>query len=545
MLSRKIIKKRDYLLSKEKGTVIKDPGGRVNVCLVYPNLYHVGMSNLGFQGIYGLINDREDALCERAFLPDSEMLDEMLRTGSPLVSLESLRPLDRFHIIAFSVAFENDYPSIARILRLGLIEPLREKRDDMAPILVLGGVCASFNPEPLSDIFDVIFIGEANSSIHELISAVKNHNTKDSVIRELVSKEGFYIPGFYEIEYSSQGTIKRRIALNDAPLLIKKRTEPVLTGTVRHRIVTPETEFSSMALIEAMRGCPWNCRFCVTGYIYNPPRKKMPDVLSEEIRKQREGAKKIGLIGPSLSDYPGMDRIIRAHDVEFSITSLRARPETVSLLKMFRTKQSISIAPEAGTERLRRVIKKKVTEEDILNVAEGILNEGIPILRLYFMVGLPFETEEDIEGIVRLSMKIRSLSRKGTVTLSISTFVSKPFTPFQWHPLMEERIVKNRLKRIKQALTNIKGIKVLHDVVKYSSLQGVFARGDRRLSQAIKDMENPSKWDRYLRKYHLSPDFYIYRERDFEEILPWDFIDPGCPKEILWKEYEEARRITL
>ena len=545
MLSRKIIKKRDYLLSKEKGTVIKDPGGRVNVCLVYPNLYHVGMSNLGFQGIYGLINDREDALCERAFLPDSEIMEEILRTGSPLVSLESLRPLNRFHIIAFSVAFENDYLSIARILRLSSIEPLRERRDDMSPLLVLGGVCASFNPEPLSDIFDVIFIGEADSSIHELISAVKNHNTKDSVIKELLLKDGFYIPGFYHIEYSSQGTIKRRIAQNDAPLIIKKMTEPVLTGAVRHRIITSETEFSSMALVEVMRGCPWNCRFCVTGHIYNPPRRKTPDAISEEITKQRNEAKKIGLIGPSLSDYPGMDSIIKEHDVEFSITSLRAKPETLYLLKMFRTKQSISIAPEAGTERLRGIIKKKITEDDILNVAEGILNVGIPILRLYFMVGLPFETEEDIEGIIRLTLKIRSLSRKGMVTLSISTFVSKPFTPFQWHPMTEERVVKNRLKRIKEALTGIKGIKIHHDVVKYSSLQGVFARGDRRLTQVIIDMENPSKWVSYMRKYDLSPDFYIYRKRDFEEILPWDFIDPGCPKELLWKEYEEARRIAL
>ncbi len=545
MLSKEIVKRRDQLLSKERGTVFKDPGGRVNVCLVYPNLYHVGMSNLGFQGIYGLINDRDDALCERAFLPDNETIKEMVRTGSPLVSLESLRPLRSFHIVAFSVSFENDYPSIIRILRLAMIPPLRDERDERDPLLVLGGVCATFNPEPLADIFDIIFIGEADSSIGELIEAVKNQQSRKSVTTELISKKGFYFPGLYHVKYNDDGTIRERKALDGAPLVIKKKRETRLTGQIRHRIITPETEFSSMALVEAMRGCPWSCRFCVTGYIYNPPRRKPPHAIRDEIEAEKGDAKKIGLLGPSLSDYPEIGRIVSEEEAEFSITSLRANPRTLELLRLLKSARSVSIAPEAGTERLRRVINKKISEEDILSVSEGILKEGIPVLRLYFMIGLPFETDHDIEGLIELSLKIRSLTRKGTVTLSLSTFVPKPFTPFQWHPMAEERTIKARLKRIKEALKHTKGMRVLHDVVKYSLLQGVFARGDRRISRSLIDMEHPSRWVSYLQRHDLEPDFYIYRERAYEETLPWDFIDADCKKEFLYKEYEEARRIAV
>ena len=544
MISRRLIEKAENLLAKEKGTVYKDPGGKVNVCLVYPNTYHVGMSSLAIQGIYGLLNDRSDTVCERAFLPDDEDLREIYRTGSELFSLESKRPLRDFDIIAFSVSFENDYPSVPLILRLANLEPLASKRSVHDPLLLLGGVCATFNPEPLAPFFDVVFIGEADTALHEFIETFKSSEVRDTLLRELARKEGFYIPSFYEVGYSKDGTISNRKPISDAPLIIKKRTERDLKNTVRPSIFTPETEFSDMALVEAMRGCPWSCRFCLAGHIYNPPRQKNLEDIKEEIALLRTMTDRVGLIGPSLSDYRHIEAILSETEADFSITSLRANKRALKLLKLMKGKRSVSIAPEAGTERLRRIINKKITEEDILTVSEGIFKEGISILRLYFMIGLPFERDEDIEGIISLAKKIRALNQKGTVVLSISTFVPKPFTPFQWHPMAPMETVKKRLKHIKRSL-KIRGIRILHDVVKYAYLQGLFAMGDRRLTAPLLKMENPGNWKKVLKDARIDPGFYLFREREYSEILPWDFIDINYPKERLWKEYEEAKRYGL
>ncbi|MEC4684564.1 MAG: radical SAM protein [Nitrospirota bacterium] len=540
MIGRRLIKKTEALLGKEEGTVYKDPGGRVNVCLVYPNTYHVGMSSLGFQGIYSILNSRDDTVCERAFLPDESDLIEFERTGSELFSLESKRPLSRFDIVAFSVSFENDYPSIPLMLRLARIGAFSSGRKEREPLLLLGGVCAMFNPEPLSDFFDLIFIGEADGSLDELIEEYKGSEDKGSFLRAISEKEGFYVPGRYEIIYSDDGKIKERRTTGAFPRTIRKRTERVLNGRLRPAITTPETEFSNMYLIEAMRGCVWSCRFCVAGHIYNPPRHKDIGILKQEIDLAMETTGRVGLIGPSLTDYRYAIEALQIEGVDFSITSLRATPKAEKLLSLMKGHRSISIAPEAGTERLRRIINKRITEEDIMETAELILRHDIQTLRLYFMIGLPFETEEDINGIIDLAKKIRSLNTRGTIVLSTSTFVPKPFTPFQWHPMTAEKTIKARLKMIKSGL-NIKGIRVFHDVIKYAFMQGVFSRGDRRLSRVLHDMKEHGRWKESTRNAGVDPDFYLFRERMFEEILPWDFIDAGISKEALWGEYMKAR----
>lgn len=545
MLSQSIREKIDFLLSREKGTIFKDPGGRINVCLVYPNTYHLGMSNLGFQGIYTLLNSRPDVVCERAFLPDEEDMEEFIRTGSEIVSMESKRPLNRFDIVAFSVSFENDYPNIPIILSLSKI-PLfsSERRGGNYPLLIMGGICAFFNPEPVAEIFDICFIGEAEEMLDEFLNLYNESANREDLLRGSLWIEGLYVPEFYEVRYSDGSIIERR-PFDDAPEMIKKRTVRDFSRyPLRPSIITTETEFSGMYLIEAMRGCPWSCRFCVTGYVYKPVRKKDKAHIIKEISSVSD-TDRFGLIGPSLSDHPDIGDVLSLEGVEFSITSLRASRRSAEIVRLLRDSKSVSIAPEAGTERLRKVIDKRITEEDIIETSRLILSEGIENLRLYFMIGLPTESEEDIEGIITLVKKIRNTSPKGNIVLTVSTFVPKPFTPFQWHPMEAAEIVKARLKIIKKGLQHLRGVKVFHDVPKYAYMQGLFARGDRRIAQALKVMSNGKDWKGACLEAGVDIDYHIFRKRRFDENLPWDFIDCGIPKERLWQEYQRAIEGTV
>lgn len=540
-MSRRLIERTKTLLLKEWGTVYKDPGGKVNICLVYPNTYYVGMSNLGFQGVYTLLNEQADVLCERAFLPDDEDMDEYIRTNTELFSLESSRPLNRFDIVAFSVSFENDYPNILRILKLSNIPFRSSERKASHPLLIMGGICAFFNPEPLSDFFDVCFIGEAEEMLPEFIEAYKKSTTREELYRKAMGIDGIYVPMLYQVKYSEDGKIAYRKASESAPETIKRRyVKDISEYNFRPSIITQETEFSEMYLIEAMRGCPWRCRFCVAGHIYNPPRMKDVSILKGEIKEALSFTKKVGLIGPSLTDYPHAKDVLSIDGVDFSITSLRASPKSAELVGLMKRHKSVSIAPEAGTERMRKVVNKKITEDDIIETSRLIFTEGIENLRLYFMVGLPTETDKDIEGIIDITKKIRGLSSKGNISLSVSTFVPKPFTPFQWHPMERMDVVKEKLKTIKKSLIPIKGVRVFHDVPKYTYMQGLFSMGDRRVSKALEAMLKIHDWRKACIDSGIDSDFYMLRQKDFHDILPWDFIDNSISKEKLWSEYQQA-----
>ena len=540
-MSQKLREKADFLLSREKGTFYKDPGGKLTIVLVYPNTYHLGMSNLGFQGIYGLLNSMHDVVCERAFLPEERDIDEHIRTGTELFSLESKRPLGRFDIIAFSVSFENDYPNILKIFELSRIPPRSAQRSTHHPLVLMGGVCAFFNPEPVADFFDICFIGEADEMLPEFLEAYRSSADKPDVLKKSAAVEGLYIPAFYSIAYDTEGSIAGRTQQEDVPERIKRRfLKDISLSKITTTILTPGTEFSDMYLVEAMRGCPWSCRFCAVGKIYSPPRKKGLHEIKDEIQVGLEKTRRIGLVGPSLSDYPYIKDVLQIPGVDFSITSLRAGRKSAELMHMMKRRKSVSIAPEAGTERLRKVINKKISEEDIFYTSELLFHEGIETLRLYFMIGLPTETEEDIEGIVQLVKRIRKLSRKGHITLSISTFVPKPFTPFQWHPMENPAAVKDRLKIIKKGLLSVKGVKVFHDVPKYAYMQGFFSMGDRRISGVLERMSADQDWQKAAESAGINKDFYIFRKKELHDILPWDFIDMGISKEKLWAEYREA-----
>ena len=543
-MNRKLVENADALLAKEKGTVFKDPGGKISFCLVYPNTYHVGMSNLGFQGLYGLLNRREDVVCERAFLPDDADIAEYRRTATPVFSLENKRPLTSFDIVAFSLSFENDYPNIFRILSLSKIPFRTDGRGDYHPLIIAGGVAVSFNPEPVALALDLVFIGEAEEAVGEFIELYKQAGDKDGVRRKALQLEGVYVPSEYEIAYLKDGTILRRTAKEGAPGCIQKRTVKDLSlAPLNTSVITAETEFSGMYLVEIMRGCPWNCRFCLVGNFFGPLRKKGVPQVREEIEEGKKVSEKIGIIGPSLSDYPNIGEILCIEGVQFSITSLRASGRSAELIGLLKGHKSVSIAPEVGTERLRSVINKQVTEQDIVTTAGLLFDCGIETLRLYFMIGLPTETEEDIEGIIDLVGKVRALSKKTGIVLSVSTFVPKPFTPFQWHPMERLDSAKKKIRQIKKSLEP-KGIKVFHDVPKYAHMQGLFSLGDRRIFLVIERMVETDDWRTACAEAGIDPDFYVFRKKLFDETLPWDFIDIGVPKEKIWEEYSKAIKST-
>jgi radical SAM superfamily enzyme YgiQ (UPF0313 family) len=541
-MNRKLTDRADYLLSREKGTIFKDPGGKIKIALAYPNTYSVGMSSLGFQGIYGLLNSFGDVVCERVFLPAGDEIGEYERTGSELFSVESKRTLSRFDIIAFSVSFENDYPNIIKILRMARIPSRSIARDHSHPVVIMGGVCGFSNPEPLAEFMDVIFIGEAEEMVPEFLSAFRSSEAKAELFKKCLSIDGLYVPKHYSVTYSEDsGIILGRKASDGAPEVIRKVTvKNISRSDFRPAIMTPDAEFADMYLLEAMRGCPWSCRFCLAGHLYNPPRKKELDAVRAEIRDAEEKTGRVGLIGPSLTDYPYAEEVMSIEGVDFSITSLRASARSGRIAALMKRHKSVSIAPEAGTQRLRDVLNKKITEEDILDTAKLILDGETETLRLYFMVGLPTETRLDIEGIVSLAGKIRNSSKRGGLTLSVSTFVPKPSTPFQWHPMAPLKEVKERLKIIKQGLSGTKGVRVFHDVPKYAYLQGVLARGDRRVSALIEKLAAGERFSSEGAEAGSDPDFYIFRKRDLSEALPWDFIDAGVAKSRLWEEYRRA-----
>jgi len=535
-----ITKKYISLISKEKGTVFKDPGGRINIALCFPDSYSVAMSSLAFQGIYGFLNSFGDVVCERAFFPDREDIEWFRRTGAEIFSLESRRRLSDFDIVAFSVSFENNYPNLLEMLKMARI-PLRSReRNDSHPLVIMGGVSAFYNPEPLADFMDIIFVGEAEEMLPEFLERYRSLVPRDELLKKVSDIEGIYVPSFYSIEYSDHGIAKRAV-LGSAPQTVHKRTvKDIRSSFLKTCIITPEAEFSDMCLIEAMRGCPWSCRFCVAGHIYRPVRKKDLQTISAEVNRAALSTGRVGLIGPSLSDYPYAEEVLRMEGVDFSITSLRASEKSGRLVQLMRGHKSISIAPEAGTQRLRDVINKRITEENIFETSRLILDSGISTLRLYFMIGLPTETVEDIDGLIDLVKAIRKNTRKGQIRLTVSTFVPKPFTPFQWHPMEPLKSVKAKLLRIKKGLADAGGVKVFHDVPRDAHLQGLFALGDRRIGRVIEEAAFGSS--DVIKKGSSYADIsdYIYRQKGFAEVLPWDFIDAGVTKEHLWSEYQKA-----
>ncbi len=554
-MSRTLTEKADALLAAERGTIYKARGMDVSVALAYPNTYHVGMSNLGMHQIYSILNSRADTVCERVFLPDEDDIEAYAKTGTNLFSLESKRPVREFDVLAFSVSFEQDYLNVLEMLRLSGIPLLARDRSADDPLLVLGGICSFFNPEPLTDFFDVVIVGEGEEVAGEFIDGYKK--TREQGRRELLKAvsriPGVYVPEFYDVLYHDDGTIRERRTIEPAaPNSITKRTvEDFNRAPAATVILTPHTEFSDRYLTELTRGCGRHCRFCLAGSIYLPPRTLSIEKAGEQTRKADELCGKVGLVGAALSDYPGIDEVCSAIEGGVSVSSLRA--DSVSAALIGRLAQSghktISIAPEAGSERLRAVINKGVTEKDILSAADLVFSRGIPNLKLYFIIGLPTETREDVDAIMTLAEKVREvqlkharpLGRIGRITLSVNSFVPKPFTPFQWEPMEAVGSLNRKQRFLEKAVRKIGNMNIIHDLPKWEYIQALLSRGDRRTGRLMKAAhEKGGDWKAAAKELKIDMDFSVTRRRDPAEVLPWDFIDIGVRKDYLMNEYRRA-----
>jgi len=535
----------------EIGTIRKAWRGRIRFALVYPNRYHLGMSNLGFQSVYRLLNNYDHVVCERAFLPDAD-----LKGQSPLRTLESRRRLTDFDIIAFSLSFENDYPHILAILDTIGLPARSEHRADQDPLLLAGGVASFINPEPIAAFFDCFLIGEAEVMLPRFIEVFERGSSKRETLLTIARDvPGAYVPAFYRVGYQGDGTIAAFEPLEEVPSSIRRTYLNDLGQTATcSAILTPDTAFDRTYLIEVGRGCPHGCRFCSAGFIYRPPRFRPISDLADSIDQGICRTDRIGLVGAAVSDLPAIGELCeeyRHEDIRISFSSLRAdglSPELLSALRQSKAKTA-TIAPDAGSERMRKVINKGISEAAILAAADALVANGIPNLKLYFMIGLPTETIDDVESIVRLCKKIkhgflkasRSRKRIGEITVSLNSFVPKPFTPFQWVAMDEVGTLKKKIQRVKHALKKVPNIRIHSDIPRWAYLQALFSRGDRKVADILQLAHTyKGNWAQTLKATSINPDFYVLRNRDVDERLPWDFIDQGVKKTFLQQEYRRA-----
>ena len=550
-------KKAHALLEAEEGATRKDWGGRIAVALVYPNSYAVGMSNLGFQTIYQHLNALPDVVCERVFLPDAADLAEMQRTQAVPFSLESQRPLTDFHMVGFSVTYEGDYINVLRILDLAGIPLRATDRRAHDPLVLMGGVCAFSNPEPLAPFMDFVVVGEGEELVVELIAAYRErYQDRASFLDLLLSLPGVYVPERYDVRYAADGGLDDVTARDGAPaVVVKRRLRDVDAFRTIAAVKTPNAEYGHMALLEVGKGCGRGCRFCLEGQVYRPVRHRSVDALRETVEQlAREGEKRIGLVGACVSDYPWIGdllKIVEANGMELSISSLRADSLTEELAASLARggHRTLTIAPEAGTERLRRAIRKAITDEQILTACDLVRAQGIPNLKTYFMIGQPTETDEDVEAIAdlarRMLERLRVPDRQGRpfgrLTLSISSFVPKPWTPFQWAPFAGASALADKLGTIKRGVRPLANVRVLHENPREAALQALLARGDRRVGDFLEQAARlGGDWRRALREWAGDLDVHTTRARPLEERLPWDHFDVGVKKAGLVREWERA-----
>lgn len=537
------------LLACEENPVVKPWGGRIPVGLVFPNNYSVGMANLGFQLVYSMLNREQDVVCERVFWDPSEGLQPL--------SMETQQPLGRFEILAFSIPFENDYPRVPQMLGMAGIPLDSQKRLPPHPMVWVGGVTASLNPEPIAPFVDLFAIGEAEALLPELLEKYRCckqlRASKKECLEEMSSIPGVYVPSLYRVTYDKRGLMRSFRPVGAAPEKVKRRVAPRLDLEVpRSFVLGPSGQFESMVLVEIGRGCPRRCLFCAAGHVFHPVRHRSLDTLKPVLGEALKLRDKIGLVSSSVCDHPELEGICKevlSRGGKISVSSLRLdRLEDYLLEGLAQSgHKTLSLAPEAGSQRLRDVMGKGIREEQILDAVRRILLSGIARLRLYFMVGLPTETRQDVEQIVELVKKLLHLGRKLTrgkglerITLSLNPFVPKPWTPFQWHTFEDTRELKYRIQIIQNQLRPEKLVQVLHEPPKWARIQSLLARGDRRIGMVLRLVAGGETWEKALREVNLNPDFYLHRLRGPEELFPWDFIDQGYSKELLWRIYQKA-----
>lgn len=521
-----------YLLERERGTVRKDWGGRLPIALVFPNTYYLGMSSLAVHTLYHLWNARKDVVCERVFTAASGPRRSGRGSAMP-VALESGAPLDYFPVLAFSISYEMDYWNVVALLRAAGVPPRAAERDDTHPLLIAGGPAVSANPEPLAPLLDAVVIGEIEPVFDQLTDALHLvAEDRQAALASLSELPGLYVPSLQPGDAATRQPISRQWL-------------PDLDSVPTHSVLfTPDTEFGGVGLIEIARGCGRGCRFCMAGYAFRPPRQRSVDVILAQARDLLKHRDRLGLVSAAVSDHSYIDELaveLRALGARLSVSSMRVDPVSLPLVRVLAESgtQTLTIAPEAGSERLRKIINKTQTEDDVLRAVDLATQHGFAQVKLYFMLGLPTEEEEDVEALIDLALACAGRFDR-QITVNITPFVPKAHTPFQRLAQTPAKVVKRRLARIERELRR-KGLDVKSESPTWAEVQGTLARGDRGLSEALLavDRLSPSSWRTALARAGR-PLTELLRQRPAGEPLPWDFIRSGVRPDYLEREARRA-----
>ena len=549
---REFDKIRKEILSQEKGTIIKS-SFQLRVALGFPNKYEVGIANLGFQTVYRILNQVDDVSCERFFPFDYKPQDKV-RT------LESSDPLNFFQIISFSVPFELDYLNILRILKQAKISLLRIERDESHPFLLAGGVAVTLNPEVMAPFFDAIFIGEAEEAIVEVAEIFKKGHIRKRTLQELAKIKGLYVPEFYEPVYDEKGFLKKYNIEQGFPAKIENRKADLEKIETYSSIVTPLSHFKDMFIVETERGCAWKCRFCAAGHLYKPFRPHKKEKIISEIEKYAGDSRSIGLLGSMVSDLPFLEELccdLYQKGYQIGVSSLRVDKVTPGLLDILIKSglKTLTLAPEAGTERMWKIIDKRIDREDVFCAARLAREKNLEKLKLYFIIGLPFEERKDVEGIVELIKEIHnifigatrssaSLRARRQIILSINPFVPKPFTPFQWAPMDSEKSLREKLKIISDGVRGLKGVKFEQKSIKEAILQGVLSQGNRKVGMGLYyHIKENLPLAQAFKKAGVDTEFLAFKEKPRDYLFPWEMVKTEIRKESLFKEYMKGKGV--
>jgi radical SAM superfamily enzyme YgiQ (UPF0313 family) len=561
-------------IANEKVLYERHAGGDIRVCVVYPNVYRLGMANLGFQAVYHIFESERRVAADRAFLPDPDER-EAIRAGSAnLVSFERGDPLTDFDIIAFSISFETDYLNVLTFLRMAGIPLRRSGREGRNyPLVIAGGSAVFLNPEPIADFIDMFLIGEGEEMVPEFVTAYEEScgRTRDgrAQLEDLARVGGAYVPEYFTPAYDDTGRMTKVDYCGQLDSRVNRRLIKDLDRfTTASLILTEESVFGDMYLVEASRGCQWGCRFCAAGFMYRPIRYRSPEKLIAEARHGLSERNVIGLVGAEMASVPGVAEVATAVADEggrLSPSSLKADCISPALAAALARNgnRSVTVAPEAGSERMRKVINKNLTEIEILSAAQMLVAGGVENLKLYFMIGLPEEHDEDVLEIAHLTGKILERAREqkrhvGRVTVSLNPFVPKPWTPFQWDPMEDAQTIKHKIALLRAELGRMSGgaIELDAESPREAYFQTLVSRGDRRVGLILERLsaagiEDPGGIWHELRKIKSEvvrgeggglpdPDFYVTRHYGNNEILPWDFIDHHIHKWFLLSERKKA-----
>ena len=556
----------------EWNSVVKDWDRiEIKVALAYPDVYEVGMSNMALMILYDLLNKQEDVLAERVYAPWVDMEQAMRDAGVPLYSLETKHPLAGFNIIGFTLPYELNCTNVLNMLDLAQVPVLASERNDGHPV-VIGGGSGTYNPEPLADFFDLFVIGEGEEVLLELLQVYRDHrNGKRKFLSHAAEIEGVYVPSLYDVKYNDHGTVAEvKPRQPEARPIITKRIVDILPPAPT-KVVVPYVEaIHDRAMIEIQRGCTQGCRFCQAGMIYRPLRERPLEeiVATADQLLSNTGYEELALVSLSSCNYSRIEELVEALLVQhgpkytsISLPSLRMDSFSLELAKLFRgrRKTGLTFAPEAGSERLRCVINKVLSAEEILGTAEAAYGSGWHRIKLYFMVGLPTETMEDVEAIAALVKQVldvgrRARGKRAEVSVSVGTFIPKPHTPFQWLPLEKKELLQQKQHQLRRLIRG-RGLKLSWNDPDTSLLEAALSRGDRRLGKVIhaawrrgarfdawSEIFDAERWWSAFSEQGLDPAFYAHRERSLEETLPWDHINSGVSKEFLIAEYERSLR---